>query len=65
MTEKIQGSFDKTNREIVSLLFERISFISSLVGLYTPREFMKLFPIKKVMTEKKMGARIISLAWNT
>ena len=57
MTEKIQGSFDKTNREIVSLLFERISFISSLVGLYTPREFMRLFPIKKDYDGEENGCK--------
>ena len=57
MSEKIKENFDKTNKEIVNLLFARISFISSLVGLYTPREFMRLFPIQKDYDGEKSGIK--------
>lgn len=57
MTEKIKGNFDKTNEKVVQILFSRISLISSIVGLYTPREFMRLFPIQKDYDGEKSGIK--------
>lgn len=57
MTEKIKGNFDKTNEKVVRILFLRISLISSIVGLYTQREFMRLFPIQKDHDGEKIGIK--------
>lgn len=56
-TKWLKTKTEKENEELVYIYFERISLISQIIGLYTPREFMRLFPISKDYDGEKTGTK--------
>ena len=57
MLGKKDGEINRNDEALVFRYFSTISLISNLVGLYTPREFMRLFPIQKDYDGEKFGCK--------